>query len=73
MIAPNDDPILHVKDENDLRALLEKEKDTEEYNRLIKSPYASAKVVLYHKFGVGDCNCSMCEGDYQYQKGEPTS
>ena len=60
MIAPNDDPILHVKDENDLRALLEKEKDTEEYNRLIKSPYASAKVVLYHKFGIGDCNCNNC-------------
>lgn len=52
---------MNVKSAEELKKFNESEKDYQEYNRLIKSPYPMAKVILYHKFGVGDCPCSNCQ------------
>lgn len=57
------DPIMKVQDEEALKDLLEREKDSEEYQRLIKSPYQISKIKLFHRFGVGDCPCSNCNRD----------
>ena len=55
------DQIELCKDEEQIKDMLEKEKDLEEYKRLIKSPYHPVTAIkLYHKFGEGDCPCSNC-------------
>ena len=54
------DPILAVKDNKELMNLLETEKDEEEIYRLKRQGSPMAKVILAHKFGVGDCECSVC-------------
>lgn len=54
------DPILAVKDNKELVNLLETEKTTEEIYRLQRQENQMSKVVLSHKYGVGDCPCNNC-------------
>lgn len=54
------DPIMKVKDYQDLVKFNDTEADYEEYNRLIRQVGEVAKIKLAHKFGVGDCPCSLC-------------
>ena len=52
------------KSEDEVKDLLEKERDNEEFQKLIKSPYRPLVAIkLYHKFGYGDCPCSNCNFD----------
>lgn len=54
------DPIFKVKDEKELSEFLQNEKDDQEIFRLKKQKNPMSRVLLAHKFGEGDCNCSSC-------------
>lgn len=55
------DPIMNVKDEADLKDLLEREEAEREIYRLRKSGTAMSQVILAHTWGLGDCpGCSQC-------------
>ena len=54
------DKILLTKDAEDLADFLDKEKTTEESYRLQRQENQMSKVVLSHKYGVGDCPCNNC-------------
>jgi len=55
------DKIYKVKDEQELKNLVEYEKECEEVARLSKNPSEMAKVILYHKYGLGECPCNNCK------------
>lgn len=57
------DPIMAVRDEEELKDYLEREKDDEEYRRLLKNPSPMARVILFHKYGEGDCPCNVCSSE----------
>ncbi len=57
----NQDPIFAVKNITELKTLVEYEKQCEEVIRLSKSPSEMSKVILAHKYNIGDCHCSNCQ------------
>lgn len=54
------DKILQVKNETELNVLLQTEKENEDIKRLMKQGTPMSQVILAHKWGIGDCECSNC-------------
>ena len=54
------DKILQVKNETELNVLLQTEQENEDIKRLMKQGTPMSQVILAHKWGIGDCECSNC-------------